>query len=114
MLPSVASYPMALRRSAATRWAGMGDMTLSYAEHNHAPYGRLTQCVGMIAVAASQYAHAILAARGQWITNEKRLLRSAGLDALDTTTAGVTEEPSSMIDAVKRARDLVQQRIAAP
>ncbi|WP_223881467.1 nucleotidyltransferase domain-containing protein [Nesterenkonia ebinurensis] len=45
-LPSIETYPDLLRQSAAQRWAGMGDLTLSYAQHNHAPAGRVTASLG--------------------------------------------------------------------
>ena len=64
-------YPMALRERAPRVWWGRAEQEFDYARMNHAPYGRLTQCAGLIARAASYAAHAVLAARGQWITNEK-------------------------------------------
>lgn len=110
-LPGVERYPDALRQAAVARWVGMGDLTLSYAEHNHAPRGRVTPCIGLVAVAASQYAHAILAARGEWITNEKRLLEAAGLTAIDALAAEATDDPSSLADLIDRARQLARQTL---
>jgi hypothetical protein len=37
----------------------------------------------MAAEAATCAAHAVLAARGQWVTNEKRILALSGIDDLD-------------------------------
>jgi hypothetical protein len=61
---------------------------LRYAGANHAPQARLAQCVGLLAQATSQAAHAVLAARGEWVTNEKQLLTRAGLRDVDQLIAG--------------------------
>ena len=114
-LPTVETYPGPLRRSAAVRWAELGEMTLSYAEHGHARQGRVTQALGLAAVAASQYAHAILASRGEWVTNEKRLLEAAGLTAIDTITAHAIDDAPSLVDLISRTRDtLASIRTGAP
>lgn len=110
-LPRIETYPQPLRESARQRWAAVADMTLSYAEHNYAPYGKTVQCIGLVALAASQYAHAVLASRGEWITNEKRLLSSAGLGVLDTFTIGsvageVSDGSMSLAEVIGRVRDL--------
>jgi predicted nucleotidyltransferase len=59
-------YPVALRERAYRVWWGKAEQTFGYALANHAPYGRAAQCAGLVAQAASQAAHAVLAARGQW------------------------------------------------
>ncbi|WP_229796242.1 nucleotidyltransferase domain-containing protein [Saccharothrix coeruleofusca] len=41
----------------------------------------------------TQAAHAVLAARGEWVANEKTLLSRAGLDAVDGITARVEADP---------------------
>ena len=53
-----------------------------------------------------QTAHAVLAARGEWVTNEKRLLRRAGLGPLDTITAGLWPEPGALTRAIAEAERL--------
>jgi Nucleotidyltransferase domain. len=106
-------YPPALRRNAPAVWRGQGDLTLIYAEHNHAPYGRLAQCAGMIATGASQFAHAILAARGEWVTNEKTLLTRAGLRPVDDIIAKLTSDPQTLIHAVRSVRELAERELDA-
>jgi predicted nucleotidyltransferase len=61
-------YPTALRERAPRVWWDRAERTFDYARVGHAPYGRLTQCTGLVAQAASQVAHAVLAARAQWVT----------------------------------------------
>ena len=53
-----------------------------------------------------QTGHAVLAARGEWVTNEKRLLRRAGLDRLDTIMAGLRPEPEALARAIAEAEEL--------
>ena len=69
--------------------------TFGYAQANHAPYGRLAQCAGLVAQAASQAAHAVLAARGQWVTNEKTLLTRAGLCPVDDFIVAAQPDPGA-------------------
>jgi predicted nucleotidyltransferase len=97
-------YPAELRRRARETWWGRAETTFGYARSYHAPQGRLTQCVGLVAQATSQAAHAVLAARGEWITNEKTLLTRAGLRQVDETIATAKPTPEALLDVVARAR----------
>ncbi|MFD8806580.1 nucleotidyltransferase domain-containing protein [Streptomyces sp. NPDC059597] len=106
-LPRPARYPDALRRSAPPRWSGAARATLGYAKAHHAPHGRLTEVAGALAVAAAQCAHAVLAARGVWVTNEKRLLERAGLRAMDAITGALRPEPQTLVSAVEQAEELL-------
>ncbi|NEE00994.1 nucleotidyltransferase domain-containing protein [Phytoactinopolyspora halotolerans] len=110
-LPEVA-FPDPLRHRAREVWSGQAELTLTYAEHNHAPAGRAAQCAGMLAVAASQYAHAILASRGEWITNEKTLLDRSGLRAVDDVIVSATREPESLTDTVAQVRRMGRAQLA--
>jgi hypothetical protein len=104
-LPTPA-YPAALRRRAAEVWWGRADATFGYARSYHAPQRRLAQCAGLVAQGASQAAHAVLAARGEWIRNEKTLLTRAGLRTVDEFIAAARPDPDAL-------RDLVDQASAA-
>jgi hypothetical protein len=48
-----------------------------------------------IATATCQTAHAVLAARGQWVTNEKTLVDRAGLRGVDRVLGTLTRTPPS-------------------
>ncbi|MEU6066479.1 nucleotidyltransferase domain-containing protein [Streptomyces sp. NPDC047082] len=122
-LPRPADYPEALRRSAPDRWYGTARATLAYAKANHAPHGRLTEVAGALATAAAQTGHAVLAARGEWVTNEKRLLERAGLRAVDgiVSTLGHGGDGSrggfgggggGLVGAVERAEFLFEAAVA--
>ena len=105
-LPRPDGYPAKLRLSAAERWYGTADATLAYARANHAPQGRLTEVAGALAVAAVQAGHGVLAERGEWVTNEKRLLERAGLRSVDGMVAGLRPEPDVLDRAVSDAEAL--------
>ncbi|MFL1379926.1 MULTISPECIES: nucleotidyltransferase domain-containing protein [unclassified Nocardiopsis] len=96
-------YPQELRRSAPPRWRGVAAATLGYAENNHAPQGRVSHTAGLIAQAAAQTAHAVLAGRGEWATNDKTLLSRAGLEEIDLIIAGMTADPQDLLAAVAEA-----------
>lgn len=99
-------YPEALRESAPGIWREHADFTLLYAEEGHAPHGRVAQCAGLLSEAACLTAHAVLAHRGEWVTNEKQLLSKAGLRGIDDVVMQLEPEPASLLQAVARARAL--------
>jgi predicted nucleotidyltransferase len=100
-------YPEALRRRAPERWRNEVAPTLGYARGAYAAYGRVAECAGAIATAAAATAHAVLAARGQWVTNEKTLLDRAGLRGVDGVLAGLTPDPGALTAAVDEAAALL-------
>ncbi|RJQ87844.1 nucleotidyltransferase domain-containing protein [Amycolatopsis panacis] len=83
------AYPDPLRSTAAEFWRAAADRTLGYAEPAYVARGRVTETAASLGLAALQAAHAILAARGEWVTNEKTLLDRAGLRALDDVVSGL-------------------------
>ena len=97
-------YPAALRRRARETWWRRADLTLRYTREYPARHGRLTQCVGLVAQAASQAAHAVLAERGEWVTNEKTLLARAGLGQVDELIAGAGAGATALLDVVDKTR----------
>ncbi|MEU6036535.1 nucleotidyltransferase domain-containing protein [Actinomadura sp. NPDC047616] len=103
-------YPAALRAAAPRRWRANAQLTLAYAKANHAPHGRLTEVSGALATAAMQSAHAVLAARGEWVTNEKTLLGRAGLRDVDRIVAGLAPDPASLTRAIEEAETLFAAR----
>jgi predicted nucleotidyltransferase len=110
------SYPVALRERASGIWWNRAERTFAYARANYAPYGRLAQCAGLVSQATSYAAHAVLAARGQWVTNEKTLLTRAGLGQVDELIAAARPDPGVMRDVVERSRavcsDAVTEAVA--
>jgi predicted nucleotidyltransferase len=106
-------YPAALRRSAPQVWWGNAELVFEYARVNHARHGRLAACAGLVTVATSQAAHAVLAARGEWVTNEKTLLDRAGLAELDELVAVARPTPASLEHLVDDARILARGALDA-
>ncbi|MBO1335380.1 nucleotidyltransferase domain-containing protein [Streptomyces sp. VRA16 Mangrove soil] len=102
--PKPDRYPDALRESAPGEWWGRAEATLAYARAGFAPKGGRTEVVGAVAVAAASAAHAVLAARGEWVTNEKRLLERAGLRGVDDL---VVDQGLGLAELVDRARELM-------
>jgi predicted nucleotidyltransferase len=100
-------YPDQLRVTASERWRADARMTLGYARDAHAARGHVTETAGFIATAAMQAAHAVLAARGEWVTNEKRLLDRAGLRPVDAVLSGLADDPGQLIRAVDAAGEIL-------
>ncbi|GHH02890.1 nucleotidyltransferase domain-containing protein [Streptomyces lanatus] len=105
-LPRPDRYPEKLRRTASERWHGTARATLAYAKANHAPAGRLTEVAGALATAAVQNGHGVLAARGEWVTNEKRLLERAGLRGVDRILGGLRPDAEALLEAIADAETM--------
>ncbi|GAA1897465.1 nucleotidyltransferase domain-containing protein [Asanoa iriomotensis] len=99
-------YPPALRAAAPRAWRQRADLTIGYARGAHASRGHATEVAGLLATAALQTAHAVLAARGEWVTNEKRLLDRVGLRAIDQVITGLRPDPTTLTQAVADAESL--------
>jgi len=105
------AFPDALRAAAPPRWWGDAQATLAYGRGAYAARGRLAETAGTIATSACQTAHAVLAATGQWVTNEKTLLDHAGLRGVDEILAGLTPDADRLTRAVDRVEALLQAAI---
>jgi hypothetical protein len=103
-LPTV-HYPAALREQAPKVWWDNARLTFDYARVTHARHGRLAQCTGLVAQATSQAAHAVLAARGEWVTNDKTLLTRADLRRVDHFVAAAHADP----EAARRLVDVSEE-----
>jgi predicted nucleotidyltransferase len=105
-------YPPALREHAPGAWWSRARWTLAYARGAYAPRGYALDCAGAVARACCETAHAILAARGEWVTNEKRLLERAGLRGIDTLTPALAPDPTALTATLDRVADVLHA--AAP
>ncbi|WP_340683452.1 nucleotidyltransferase domain-containing protein [Amycolatopsis coloradensis] len=101
-------YPEALRETAPAMWRGRAELTLRYTRGAFVPRGQATEVAGALATAAMETAHAVLAARGEWVTNEKRLLQRAGLREIDTVVAGLRADPDALAKALDDAETLLR------
>ncbi|WP_280424162.1 nucleotidyltransferase domain-containing protein [Nocardia carnea] len=100
------AFPDAMRTVAPPAWRRQADLGLRYARSAHAPKGRVAETAGALATAAMQTAHAILAARGEWVTNEKRLLERAGLREIDEIIIRLTPDSGVLTEQIDAARRL--------
>lgn len=82
-------YPELLRENAPKFWRASAARTLDYAKSAYVRHGRVAETAASVGVAAMQAGHAVLAARGEWVTNEKTLLERAELRGLDDVVAGM-------------------------
>ncbi len=87
------SFPDALAAAAPERWNGRAAVALMFAQI-HARAADTVCCAGMLVHAVLCAAHARLAARREWVLNEKGLVRRAGLEAAQRLLAapGTTSE----------------------
>jgi predicted nucleotidyltransferase len=99
-------YPDKLRIAGSQRWSADAGLTLGYAR-GHAVRGHATETAGLIATAAAQAAHAVLAGRGEWITNEKTLLDRAGLQSVDAVMSRLAADPEQLTRAIDTAERLL-------
>ncbi len=67
------------------RGSGDIDLTFDYARANHARGRSVATRAGLVAQAAFVTGHAVLAASGEWVTNEKTLLTRARLPSRSNT-----------------------------
>ncbi|NKY58012.1 nucleotidyltransferase domain-containing protein [Nocardia flavorosea] len=102
------AFPDAMRTVAPPIWRRQADLGLRYARASYAPRGRVTETAGALATAAMQTAHAILAARGEWVTNEKRLLERAGLREMDTIITRLSPDSNVLAEQIDAARHILE------
>ena len=101
-------YPRPLREAAPPVWRNRATMTLRYAKAAYVRRGQVTEVAGALATAAMQTAHAVLAARGEWVINEKRMLQRAGLRGVDAIVARLGPDPETLAQAVSEAEALFE------
>ncbi|MBF6134769.1 nucleotidyltransferase domain-containing protein [Nocardia otitidiscaviarum] len=99
-------FPEALRESAPKQWRERANLTMLYAKKAYVARGQVAEVAGALATAAMYTAHAVLAARGEWVLNEKRMLANAGLREIDHIIAELDQDSESLARAVAAAERL--------
>jgi hypothetical protein len=107
-LPAV-SFPPKLAAAAPPWWRFCRSFSLDYARM-HANRGNVVGATGQAAKAVMEEAHAILCERSQWVCNEKRLIKAAGLAGLHALFGQAPSEPVGLARWV----ELVAGRLAVP
>jgi hypothetical protein len=92
-------FPDRLAETAPARWSGRARVSLMFAGA-HAEAGDAVACAGMLVDSALCTAHARLCARREWARNEKRLIRRAGLDAVQPLLARIGATPGELAETV--------------
>jgi predicted nucleotidyltransferase len=93
------AFPDALAAAARERWEGRASVALMFAS-GHARLDDAVACAGMLAAAILCAAHARLAARREWVLNEKRLVQRAGLERAQAVLASAGPDLEASVAAV--------------
>lgn len=100
------AFPPELRDAASAVWQGKAGAALMFAE-GYAGIGDVACCAGMLTDAVLCTAHARLAARQEWVLNEKRLITRAGLDAAQDLLSHPGSSSTDLTAAVSGIAELV-------
>ena len=99
-------YPDALSVSAEARWHADALQHLDYTRRSCAAIGDVVAAAGNLARVVLCEAHSRMAARKEWVLNEKRLAERAGLGALTDALSSLGTTPAALsaaCDAVAAA-----------
>lgn len=102
------TYPPALQKEASRIWHDAAQLTLAYAEKAYATMGDPIGVAGALARAIMEEGHARLAARGEWVLNEKRLAARAGLAHLRPILASVGYDAPALSAAIAAVRTALE------
>jgi predicted nucleotidyltransferase len=100
-------FPESLAESASERWSGRAGVALMFAEI-HARAADVVACVGMLALALLAASHARLAARREWVLNEKRLVQRAGLGDAQALLAQPGSSAEELLETVASSSRMVR------
>lgn len=106
-LPEVVAFPPKLAATAPPRWRFHRSFSLEHARM-HAQRGNIVGAMGQTAKAIMEEAHALLCERGRWALNEKRLVKTAGLDDVQNLFGHVPSEAAVLMQWVES----IAQRLA--
>jgi len=106
-------FPASLATTAERRWRGNAAVALMFAAA-HARLGDGVSCAGMLAAAALAAAHARLAARREWVLNEKGLVDRAGFTAVQPLLAGPGATPGELATTVEAVAGVLGIRPHVP
>jgi hypothetical protein len=93
-------YPDALALAAQRRWHDDSLMTLNYARRAFGSTGDVVGTAAHVGRAVLEAAHGRLAARKEWVLNEKRLAERAGLAELGSVIGRLGTSPDELVRAV--------------
>jgi hypothetical protein len=94
------AFPQRLRDTAPAAWFRIAAGALHFAEV-YAGRGDRTACLANLCQAVLAAAQGRLAAAGEWVLNEKRLVERAGLDSVQHTLGQAHQSLSTLVSAVE-------------
>ena len=101
-------YPPALAQSGQREWHAAALLSLDAAA-GYAAREMPVETVGSLARALLEEGHARAAAAQTWVLNEKRLLATTGLDAVESAFVGIGRERPALERAVDQVRRVVER-----
>jgi hypothetical protein len=99
------AFPDRLRETAPAAWSRLAAGALQFAVV-HAGRGDRVACLANLTQATLATAQARMAAAGEWVLNEKRLVARAGLDHIQTRLAGPGHDLAALVASVGGLLDL--------
>ena len=105
VIPNIA-YPQRLIAAGPPRWRFCRSFSAAYARA-HAKRGNVAGATAQLVKAALEEAHARLCERGEWVSNEKRLLTAARLDEIQPLFSSVPTVLAELVQWV----DLVASQL---
>ena len=99
------AFPDRLRETAPAAWSRLAAGALQFAAV-HAGRGDRVACLANLTQATLATAQARMAAAGEWVLNEKRLVARAGLEGLQYRIADLGQDLPTLVSAVCEALGL--------
>jgi nucleotidyltransferase-like protein len=99
------SFPIRLRETAPAAWSRLAAGALHFAAV-HAGRGDRIACLANLTQAVLATAQARMAAAGEWVLNEKRLVARAGLNIVQDRLADVGQDLPALVSDVRDALGL--------
>lgn len=99
------SFPIRLRETAPAAWSPLAAGALHFAAV-HAGRGDRIACLANLTQAVLATAQARMAAAGEWVLNEKRLVARAGLNIVQDRLADVGQDLPALVSDVRDALGL--------
>ena len=98
-------FPVRLRQTAPEAWTRLAAGALHFAAV-HAGRGDRVACLANLTQAVLATAQARMAAAGEWVLNEKRLVARAGLNGVQDLLTNVGQDLPALVSSVRDALDL--------
>ena len=99
------AFPPKLRETAPVAWFRLAAGAMSFADVYAGRQDRVA-CLANLCQAVLAAAQGRLAAAGEWVLNEKRLVRRAGLDGIQDRLAQPTQDLGALVSDIRACLEL--------